>query len=233
MQRRFAFVGLVAALTVVGVLPSTAAPRSDSAGCPPTSARVLRVIDSVRIYRVGSTWSACRGRSGVRTRLTAGFDVLSGARAVAVRNNTIAYAYESYDDGLDGDTEYTNIGITTLGSGVPANSGPPGFPAATGPKGEFNTPSRQWNIEVGVSDIVVLRGRRAAWITCAPGDHYDRCRGGIRVIYLAPAPGRATPDLPPTAVARGAAIKSRSLRVSADGKTLLWTDRGEARSLAP
>jgi len=217
---------LWALMLSLGVPPTIAKTRTPRV-CAPDNAQRVAVVDGVRFYRFGADWFACRGRQGTRTRLTGAgvYSVLSGPRALAVRGNRVAFAYNVYDDGPDfGEVAYTYVASTTLGVGVEPNT-LPGNPTAVGPNGESNSPTQQYN-SGAVGSLAIARGGRTVWITCPGGSRNDRCVAGQRTVYLAASADQDERRLPQQRLAVGRGIGSRSLRVSADGATVSWTRDG-------
>lgn len=212
-------------LLAAAISPAAAHSRSGSQrSCQPAGARVLFVHDAVRVYRPARSARtfACHSRRS-RTALTADwYEQLAGPRAFAVAGNSIAYATLVYDDGLDGDIPYTYIARTTLGAAARRS---PTLPARVGPSGELNTPERQWNVDLAVSDIVLPSADQVAWIACPASASHDRCSGGTRTVYA--SSGTRQPQI---ALDSSSRIASRSLRLRNDQSTLSWLHGGRLRT---
>ena len=203
---------------------------SEAKTCVPRAAHVLRRVADVSVYRVGAAWFACRGRTGVRTRIAGGYEVLSGPRAIAVRGGLVAFGYQLYDDGIDGDIAYSYVGAVRLGHSVPALRAPPGYPSTVGPNGELNTPEKPWNVEDHIGAVVVTRSGWVGWISCrGNADHYDRCSTGQRALYVA----RPSSQTPQRLIARSSRIRVASLTVGVDAGTIHWVEDGRRRSFHP
>ena len=236
MRRAPVILSLVA-LVAVGVSASARlsvdparAGDGEAKSCVPRAAHVLRRVADVSVYRVRGTWFACRGRTGVPTRIAGGYEALSGPRAIAVRRGLVAFGYQLYDDGIDGDIAYSYVATVRLGHSVPALSAPPGYPSTVGPNGEVNTPEKQWNIEDHIGAVVLTTSGWVAWISCrSDADRYDRCSTGQRALHV----GRPSSRAPQRLIARSSRIRVASLRVAADARTIHWVDDGRRRSFRP
>ena len=205
--------------------------------CAPRSATILRSVGKVVVYRTvplgrAHLRSVRACRPGVGDMLLARngyYEGFGGRRAVAVRGNEVAWVDVARDDGLDGDVAVLDVVARDLGS----DEGPRLRARSNGSRYVVNDSGIPVSAD-GVPSIVIAADRSVAWIACDAGssrdenEHYDRCAGGLRSVWLArDGSDIARPDDPQRELARSATIEARSLRLDAAGRVLTWRQNGE------
>lgn len=233
---------LLAGLAVMW--PAGAARPAQLDRCPPQGTGVVKRFEDVVVYRrapaarfKAASINVCERTTRRSSRLTYEgyyFD-FAGRRALAARGRFVAWAQIIRDDGIDGD-----VGIIDISARDVRSAGGELALSARSNGLRYACFSGLCSSAQAVSQIVIAPDRSVVWIACdlarasdSEREAEDECAAGARSVWLAP-PGygvrRPSATGPMRELARGATIASRSLRLSADGRSISWRQRGARRT---